>query len=289
MKKWLSLVLCLSLVMALVCTGCSKMSFSDQAEMEAYLADPYWVNDKGDSYIVCWYYDGAVTTVKFEKSPTQSLEMMFDDILNTLVENGEDTSFSTLVALITSGADGIDRSTVDVEMDPKKATLTTTGSQLSSSVYEFRKNETMVHNEEVYTKSDLSEVTDAFSAAMETLAAKKKGAFLQEHEGLAEAQDVKYSPYKYYGQRFILEGTAELDDYYNYEYRDMDMLYFCIQVTPTGGSVLDSWYIYGMYGQHDDLLERLKEGSVNIALVAEGLFYDALANEMANLVDYCIV
>lgn len=89
------------------------------------------------------------------------------------------------------------------------------------------------------------------------------------------------------GKKFLLIGTAELDDYYNYDYRDLEGYYFCICVTPTGGGYADRWYIYAPRDKCSELFDKLKKGSSDIVLICNGQFQDSLKREMATLTDYC--
>lgn len=85
----------------------------------------------------------------------------------------------------------------------------------------------------------------------------------------------------------MLKGTAKLDDYYNWGYKNLSPLYFCMFVEPTGGSYSDSWYIYASRSEFSELYDDLITGSIsNISLVCECMFYETGSNNMATLVDY---
>lgn len=99
-----------------------------------------------------------------------------------------------------------------------------------------------------------NELKDVGSAFIEA----KGGVFKDTYGGPVSEKDVKYNPWSYIGKYFLLTGTAELDDYYNYDYRDLESIYFCICVTPKGGGYSDRWYIYCERYKYSDLFETLK-------------------------------
>ena len=123
-------------------------------------------------------------------------------------------------------------------------------------------------------------------AAREAAEAKRQK-FLDSYSYAATAKEVQYAPYSYLGDAFILEGTAKLDDYFNYDYRGLEMLYFCIAVTPYGGGYSDTWYIYADRNRYVGLYnELLSGGSVDVIFVSEGYYPDALTHRMATLTAY---
>ena len=156
------------------------------------------------------------------------------------------------------------------------AKMTESSPELKSTLETFRSD---------YEKA----VEEAEEKKQEAEAKRKKQDFENKYNNAVDAREVKYNPYAHLGENFIIKGTAELDDYYNYEYRDLKMVYFCICVTPNNGSYLDRWYIYADREDYSELYEKLLKGSIsNITIVGEGLFFDAFGNQMANLVDYMV-
>ena len=128
----------------------------------------------------------------------------------------------------------------------------------------------------------LADLSTAFIQAKTSL-------FTDIYGDLTTYEQVKYNPIAHIGTKFLLTGTAELDDYYNYDYRDMEALYFCVCVTPTGGGYSDRWYIYCERGEYAEFFDTLTQGPVSdIVLVCRGMFYDSIQHEMAGLVDYCM-
>lgn len=113
--------------------------------------------------------------------------------------------------------------------------------------------------------------------------------FLAKYPDALQAREVKYNPLQCLGKNFVLSGRAELDDYYNYDYRGLESVYFCIHVTPEGGSYADSWYIYADRSSKSELYEQLMNGTISdITLICKGIYPDSLKEEMANLTDYYI-
>jgi len=59
-------------------------------------------------------------------------------------------------------------------------------------------------------------------------------------------------------QSFLVEGTLELDTYYNYGFRDYEGTHFVVRVRPDDGN--DTWYIYLNRRNFSELFDDLKEG-----------------------------
>ncbi len=94
---------------------------------------------------------------------------------------------------------------------------------------------------------------------------------LMEKEGTTlNAIEVQYDMRNNVDKKFGLEGTAELCDYYNWGYDDdIEPSYFCMEVTPNGGSYSDRWYIYSSRNSFSELYGDLLDGNVDIKLIAE--------------------
>jgi len=114
----------------------------------------------------------------------------------------------------------------------------------------------------------------------------KDDVFNSKYGNLPTCREVQYNKFGYLAQEFTIEGTAELDDYYNYGYDEMEPLYFCMHVTPTGGGYSDSWYIYANRTQFSELYNKLLNGTVRSNFVARLVFHDTGGNNMATLCDY---
>ena len=98
--------------------------------------------------------------------------------------------------------------------------------------------------------------------------------------------DVQYDRYGSLDKVFAFSGTAELDDYYNYGWYDDEQYYFCIFVTPHGGSYSDSWYIYCDRNSFPNFFEDLKAYGiidVELACYIPSYKYESNQGNMANL------
>ena len=85
------------------------------------------------------------------------------------------------------------------------------------------------------------------------------------------------------GKNFMLEGTAQIADYYNYGYRDTEAQYFCMNVTASDSS--GDWYIYCDRTTFSALFDALKNGNVSVSTVCyiDSATYKAGQGEMATL------
>ncbi len=132
-------------------------------------------------------------------------------------------------------------------------------------------------------------VSQAFNQANQSVQENQKEKFLNNYDDLPKNQDVQYDPYSYIGDNFSLRGSADLDDYYNFNYLNFEVNYFCVQVTPQGGSILDAWYVYANRNDFPDLYNTLRSGNISaITMICNAQFAEAASNNMATLVDYFI-
>lgn len=82
-----------------------------------------------------------------------------------------------------------------------------------------------------------------------------------------KARDVQFDMGNNLDKNFIVEGTAFLDDYYNYGFgNEIEDKYFCARVNPDDGS--DSWYLYFERKSFKELFEALKSGGIHITATA---------------------
>lgn len=104
------------------------------------------------------------------------------------------------------------------------------------------------------------------------------------------ASDVQYNMSNNLDRYFYLEGTATLSTYYNYGFDDsMESSYYCIAVTPTGGSYADRWYIYCHRRSFDSMFERLSEkGSSSVHIIAE-IPRERYKSGQGNMAEACIL
>ena len=109
--------------------------------------------------------------------------------------------------------------------------------------------------------------------------------FNKKYGDLPTWKDVKYDPMSYIGKKFtITDATYELDDYYNYNYRDTEAKYFVFSAEPTG-SYSDRWYVYADRKEFDWLFKQLKERNLKGNIVVKAQFKDGTKNGLVTLVD----
>lgn len=108
----------------------------------------------------------------------------------------------------------------------------------------------------------------------------------QKYGDLPTAREVQYDKWGHFGDCFTISGTAELDDYYNWGYKNYEYGYFCIRIRPTGGSYSDEWYVYASRSKFADLYNGFLSGSKSVTLVAQLVQVETGSNNMATLVDY---
>ncbi len=263
--------------------GNTPKLFDDTDAIKDY-AEGFWVNEDTNAeetshYRMVFLGNGMFYRWDFTLRNGQSLEDVMMAVLQEY-EAKQGAPARSLTQLLLSGqsTSGMKSSHDTVLYDAKAGQVLGVSGEPIGVFYKdgtFLCEEVRYHTEE--TTQTLSE---AFAGAMENR-------FQQSYSNLSTYKDVRYNAVLSLGKPFFLTGTAELDDYYNYEYRNLETVYFCICVTPPGGSYSDQWYICGSRYQHEDLFERLKKGPANVMLVCTGYYMDALKNELADLRDYC--
>lgn len=214
----------------------------------------------------------------FTYSAAETLEDCIKNVLKSGEEQGQ--SFNSAIKFLSSGlnGDGLEFKRFDITYDINKSEIISEGETYGT----FLNDSTLKCRGEIY-KCD----NESFKKFNTAFLMAKSELFEDRYGELATYKDVKYDPIGYLGRKFLLTGTAELSDYFNYDYRDFEAVYFCICVTPDGGSFSDRWYIYCDRYKYDELLEDLKSGSKPMVLICSGYYPDSLKNEMADLVDYC--
>lgn len=88
--------------------------------------------------------------------------------------------------------------------------------------------------------------------------------YMDERAITLTGKDVQYDMANNLDEKFVIDGRAELNDYYNYCFDDIEKDYFCVEVTPTGGSYSDRWYLYFNRDSFKELFEKLKQGEHHI-------------------------
>ncbi|MBO5745504.1 MAG: hypothetical protein J6S13_00250 [Clostridia bacterium] len=285
------------LLMFVFCAGCGETTFADKASMQKELEASYWlcnsskVDESGNvHYKILFFKDSQMIIIDLSRKSDKTLENMFEDMLNEYESTGETADFNKMTDFLALNpkVSGYELKKYNVVYFPEEATVKSVDGLLS---LEVKNDNTLVDNiQNSYLKStDLAYLSAAYDACLIEKKEQQKKEFLKKYDTLPSYSDVKYSPYSYIGRNFIITGRAELDDYFNYDYRNYETFSFCIAVTPVGGGYSDRWYIYGERSRYAELFERLKNGPIsNITLICNGYFPDSLKNEMASLIDYYI-
>lgn len=286
---WVSLILTAVVMIFAGCTPSSQMEqtgekrqfFSDEADLEAY-ASSFWTCQIKDStstnhYKIRFFYQGTCYSWNFSYDTDETLA----DCLKEVLWHDEVSYKSTTQLLLAEiNANGMESLRLDVAYDVENSQIV---DENGETVGIFLEDGTLKCGQEIFHREErLADLSTAFTQAKTSL-------FTDIYGDLTTYEQVKYNPIAHIGTKFLLTGTAELDDYYNYDYRDMEALYFCVCVTPTGGGYADRWYIYCERGEYAEFFDTLTQGPVSdIVLVCRGIFYDSIQHEMAGLVDYCM-
>lgn len=312
-NRILSALLALATLLAF-CTGCNHSTqsskktygdespiYDDKSSMTADIQKYYWISDASETdtgsishYRICVFNEDACMSFDLTRSGEKTLEDMFTDILTELANKDSVPTYESAYALLASLPDirnftykkysiayfseenmikSVDNSvTWELKNEKVLGRVLKDGTDISYSRFET-----------------LNSLESAFRSASTAIKKKQRDAFLAKYSDAPTERDVRYDPYSYFGTDFILTGSAELDDYYNYEFRDLEMVYFCIEVTPTNGSFSDRWYIYGDRRTYTEFFETLKANKkTSVTLVCQIRFPDAGKNQMALLSDYYI-
>ncbi len=259
--KTLSVVLCILLL-----SGCSSNDVQETTQVAKYetvaqmksVADGIWMNGNTGVYVavengLLILYDENNIRTQLNKMRNTSLS--FDDYCKT---------FSTDCA-------------TKVDYDYTNGhLLNSTTQELVFRLYDescaFDQNSTMYRKDSKYKEWLEKMLLDGYIDAR--------------YPNVLSNKDVQFNKFGTLGQIFMIEGTAELDDYYNWGYRNFEASHFCINIRPVGGSYSDEWKIYASRNHFKQLYDDLMNGSQHIYLVAKTDFADTGTNNMATLVDY---
>jgi len=121
---------------------------------------------------------------------------------------------------------------------------------------------------DVYKKGGT--MTTTYGGSISTTSS-KFDTYLDENNITIDNSDVQYNMANNVDKMFSLVGYAELDDYYNYGFDDdIESSYFCLSVTPSGGSYSDQWYIYCHRDSFQKLFDKVKEnGKIYVQMVCQ--------------------
>ncbi|MBE7059096.1 MAG: hypothetical protein E7387_08415 [Ruminococcaceae bacterium] len=262
----LSVILCVS-----VLSGCqTKKMFGSETEMKTYV-DGVWESED-TTYAVS---NGKI--LNFSKS---TVDYIWSEFSSSLEYDFSQYTAQKFYEDIYLNHFSILRSNFVYDYENSKITSG------SAEWLEFLDDGTAIHDKQVFTKiSDSStyvedEVKAVFEENIEELIFKEK------YPDLPSSREVQYDKWGHFGDNFIITGTAELDDYYNWGYENYEYGYFCINIRPSGGTYSDEWYVYANRNSFSDLYASLQSGSKNVTLVAQMVYVDTGSNNMATLVDY---
>lgn len=294
--------LCIILLVTLLCCllfGCGSPKkaeeiklFASETDFKRTVQDHLWIDhitdDSSAIYYICDFDETTCKEYRFTYSPGTTLKDMFVQMLEELSNKGSKTEYDDFYDFLSNHpeVEGFTYLYHDIEYDYENSTVKSS----SSANWRFILPNMMAYGEDIYLDGDypgsssLKELEQSFEEACETFTENR---WLQKYSGAASSKDVRYDPYTYIGKTFLISGSADLDDYYNYEYRNMESGYFCICVTPKGGSYSDQWYIYAERSKYKELYEELKQGNIsNITIACHARFPRATSNSMASLMDY---
>lgn len=269
-----------------VAKSAKPMKFSSDDEFREY-AEKLWVKEssgKNGNGVESTYLNMVFFTdeKEFVRDFSYPKDQKLEEALRPVIKYNEEhyaKSFHDSIeffAVMTTG-EGVVAGNPEIEFDRENAQIKSGGEILGT----FYNDGTYRTSNIEYKAADFKDFTNAFVAAKTTQ-------FEEDYGELKSFKDAKYDPYSSVGKRFLLTGTAELDDYYNYDYRGLEGIYFCVCITPTGGGYSDRWYIYCSRNMYNDLFETLKKGSLKMMMICSTSYPDSLKNGLAELKDYCM-
>lgn len=282
-----SILLVLVILLSIIVSGCEKkVRFADESALKKHIVGT-WVNDMDDSYHIftdteyfIYDFDWIGLQIAFSETfqAMQDGDMPVEQIeFEEFTESFYDTWLSSVQP-------------TSLTWDYKKGTVSTYG---DAFIVEKDGSLRRKSDDAIYTK--LSDDTESYQERWSASAAEfaedfkteqKKLVFDRRWENLPSAREVQYNKLGYLGENFKITGTAQLDDYYNYSYRGLESIYFCIKIRPEGGTYKNEWYIYASRSDYKDLLDRLMTSSTSVTLICQLYFFDTGSNNMATLIDY---
>jgi hypothetical protein len=85
--------------------------------------------------------------------------------------------------------------------------------------------------------------------------------FMEDRSLDTDGEDIPYKVEDFVGERFAVQGTAQLDNYYNYGYKDLEVTHFVIKVIKEDAL---HWYLYVSREEYPELFQELKKGPVEV-------------------------
>ncbi len=292
-KAWLAILLSLVMLVGMLSlTACDKKDDTESTK-PAFESEEEFLSCIEDTI---WYYEDEtclrlrlfgteenthyIMAYDLEVEDGEEYQDMFSRMLVALKQEGKSTTYDDVTDFLLAAQDVFDIYTFydDVEYDWETGIVTD-----GDNVWEFS-SRMLTSNMCHYIEDDTLVLLNSYFKDAE------KQVFLANYPDLVTAKDVRYDIYANLGKNFALEGTVKLDDYFNYEYRDLDSIYFCMHVTPAGGSAYtDQWYIYANRSEFEVLKNVLMEKTLSdVTLICRASYTNAGKNRMATLVDFCV-
>ena len=278
------------LLSALTC-GCEEnMTFDSEDDMKKLVIGTWTSDSDSDTYYVFTNNDYRAYS--------------FNSV-------GMDIAFSTSLNEVKSGDDPIEGINFNSFLKSFRETWLKRSSSLmltwkykKGAVSTYKDTFSVTEDGSLRRKSDdailtkLSDDVNAYEKKWNTAAAgfsdqfaaeQKKAAFNKLYSDLPSGMDVQYNKIGHLGKHFKITGKAKLDDYYNWDYRGLEGVYFCIKIRPDLGTYSNEWYIYGSRSTHKDLYDKLMSNpGSSVTLICTLYFFDTGINNMATLVDYIV-
>ena len=257
MKRLICFILVFVFAIGL-CACESKMTFSSTQEMKNFL-EGVWYNGSGNTVFI-------VESDEYVKYEDYTMDSYFGEISG----NYESVSFENFYDSCKSAY------SIDLA-----------GKVRLDTEYVVLEDETIKKSDSETILSKVGTVSEYKEAIKKDFEAEKKQLVFDSKYGhLPTSKDVKYNKFKYLGQNFVISGTAQLDDYYNWDYRGLEPIYFCIKIRPDGGTYSDEWYVYAMRSDFSELYTELQDGPQKVNFVVKTYSYDTSVDDMATLVTY---
>ena len=304
MKKRLLSIL-LAAVMTVSIAGCSESrSSSESSETgDGYTKEvkfdnvtiylPEDATETDDSTADCKWYDTSFGKIGIDISMSAKNDWHAVDIIESWKKNTKTTKNFKQIMIDNEKALSFECESGDEKQPSVCIGFNTSGAH--SLTILIRCKESMERANEEYEKllkhitidsSQPTQTTTTTTTASTTTTPSAKDAFNEKYGKLPTWKDVKYDPISYIGKNFIItDATYEIDDYYNFDYRDTEGKYFVFSAEPPGAYISDRLYIYADRTKFDWLFKKLKEGRLKGNIVVKAEYKDSTKQGMATLVD----
>lgn len=282
MKRLFCLILSLSFLTLLLIGffGCgvqndiAKIKFTNKAEMESYMTGSWKVNNS--DHIIYYISNGKWIAYDDDAFNDKVSSLFLGDTALPLEEQENSSPHEFFMKEYTHYALDFDYSTSTVFMDNEEFLLVIDDNAIKvlSDFENLKRGDILLKTGNDTFPTDT--MIESFNIA------KNIHVFSNKAKGFPSNVDVQYDKYSYLGENFFLYGKAELDDYYNGNYKNMESYYFCIRITPSNG---DYWFVYAPREEFPELFEKLKKGETYLSTICRLETVNAGLSNMATLVD----